>query len=90
MTCATVELDFLHITTHVYRYPLEDAQDALAQIRQNSGGYVADCPPSRLASWSTSTAKTTDACLCQLATAHGMQLATFGSAIKDSAAFLIS
>ena len=89
-TCATAELGFLRITMHVYRYTLVEAQNALAQIRQKAGGFIADAPSPNLAPWSTTAAKTTDAYLCQLAHAHGMRLATFDYGIKDAAAFLIS
>ena len=89
-TCATAELGFLRISMQVYRYTLAEAQNALAQLKQKAGGFIADCPPPKLAAWSTTASKTTDAYLCQLARAHGLQLATFDSGIKDAAAYLIS
>jgi predicted nucleic acid-binding protein len=88
-TCATVELGFLRISMHIYRYTLADAQNALVHIKRETGGYIADCPSPKLPAWSTTAAKTTDAYLCQLAAAHKLRLATFDNGIKDPAAFLI-
>lgn len=89
-TCATVELGFLRVSMHVYQYSLANAQHALAAMKNKIGGFIADCPPPKLAAWTDTAAKTTDAYLCQLAAAHKLQLATFDSGIKDSAALLIS
>lgn len=89
-TCAIVELGFLRLSMHVYGLALADAQEALAQLKQKSGGYIADCPSPKLPAWSATAAKTTDAYLCQLAAAHKLQLATFDNGIKDATAFLIS
>jgi len=89
-TCATAEMGFLRISMQVYRYTLDEAQTALAQLKQKAGGFIADAPSPNLPAWSDTGAKITDAYLCQLARAHGMQLATFDSRIKDAAAYLIS
>lgn len=72
-----------------YQLTLADARKALADIRKLTGGYIADCPSPALPLWATTAARTTDAYLCQLATAHGLQLATFDTGIKDPVAFLI-
>ena len=89
-TCATVELGFLRISMQAYGLSLGEAQTALAYLKRQAGGFIADAPSPNLAEWSTTASKTTDAYLCQLAHAHGMQLATFDNAIKDTAAYLIS
>ncbi|WP_043583360.1 hypothetical protein [Geminisphaera colitermitum] len=88
-TCAIVELGFLRISMSHYQLTLADARKALADIRKLTGGYIADCPSPALPLWATTAARTTDAYLCQLATAHGLQLATFDTGIKDPVAFLI-
>jgi len=89
-TCVIVELGFLRVSMHIYGHSLAEAQNALAQIKQKAGGYIADAPSPNLAPWAATAAKTTDAYLCQLARAHGMHLATFDNGIKDATAFLIS
>jgi predicted nucleic acid-binding protein len=89
-TCATVELGFLRISMHVYRYRLAEAETALARLKQKAGSFIADAPSPKLPAWSDTGSKTTDAYLCQLAHAHGMRLATFDYGIKDAAVFLIS
>jgi len=88
-TCAICDLGFLRISMSAYGYDLASAESALDKIRATATAYIADLPPPRLARWVLSHKHTTDAYLCQLAAAHGMKLATFDEAIKDSAAFLI-
>ena len=89
-TCAHAELGFLRISMQTMRLSRKDADNGLAEIRKRVGGYIADCPRPNLAAWADTGSKTTDAYLCQLAHAHGLQLATFDNGIKDNAAFLIS
>ncbi|RRK00096.1 hypothetical protein Ga0100230_019110 [Opitutaceae bacterium TAV3] len=89
VTTALVELGFVRISMQAFGFTLADAQRTLAEIRKKTGGYIADCPSPALPLWATTAARTTDAYLCQLATAHGLQLATFDTGIKDPVAFLI-
>ena len=89
-TCAIVELGFLRISMRVYGYDRQTAENALDLVKRDVTGYIDALPSPRLARWVLSHKQTTDAYLCQLARAHGMQLATFDHGIKDGAAFLIS
>jgi len=89
-TCAIVDLGFLRVSMRIYGYDRETARDALELVKRDVTGYVGNLPPPRLARWVLSHKQTTDAYLCQLAAAHGLQLATFDNGIKDKAAFLIS
>jgi len=89
-TCAIVELGFLRISMQVYGLPLDEAQAALAQLKQKAGGFIAEAPSPALPAWSSTGSKTTDAYLCQLAGTHRMRLATFDNGIKDATAYLIS
>jgi len=89
-TCSHVELGFLRVSMQAFKVTRAEADKELANIRKLAGGYIADCPQPSLAAWADTGAKTTDAYLCQLAHAHGLQLATFDNGIKDNAAFLIS
>jgi len=89
-TCVHAELGFLRVSMQAVRLSRKEADIALAEIRKRTGGYIADCPQPNLATWADTAPKTTDAYLCQLAHANGMQLATFDNGIKDAAAFLIS
>jgi len=88
-TCSHTELGFLRISMQLGLTSAE-ATASLEIIREQIGGYVADNPRPRLARWVLSHKQTTDSYLCQFADAHGMQLATFDSGIKDNAAYLIS
>jgi len=90
LTCSHAELGFLRVAMQAFKVTRADADKELANIRKLTGGYIADCPQPNLAAWADTGAKTTDAYLCQLARAHGLQLATFDNGIKDIAAFLIS
>lgn len=89
-SCAIGDLGFIRISmTPAYNYTLEGAEKALASMRRDLTGYIDTMPPPRLARWVLSHKQTTDAYLCQLASANGMKLATFDTRIKDPAAFLI-
>ena len=90
LTCSHVELGFLRVAMQGFKVTRAEADKELAHIRKLAGGYIADCPPPNLAAWAATGARTTDAYLCQLASAHGLSLATFDNGIKDPAAFLIS
>ena len=88
-TCAISELGFLRISMRVYGFDLAMTQKALASIKKDIAGYIDVLPSPSLANWVLSHKHTTDAYLCQLASAHGMKLATFDTGIKDSAVFQI-
>ena len=88
-TCALTELAFIRVSMQAFGYTLPQAQQALAVIKVESGGFISAAPSPLLAPWASSPHKTTDAWLCQLATAHGLRLATFDSGIKDPAALHI-
>ena len=88
-SCAITELGFLRISMQSYGYTLEKAEKALAEIEKDGISYLDTLSKPKLPRWATTGPKTTDAYLCQLAAAHGLQLATFDSRIKDFAAFLI-
>lgn len=88
-TCAYSELGFLRISMQAFGLTLAEANKSLGYIRKLAGGYIADCPPPKLAAWAATAPKTTDAYLCQLAFTHKLQLATFDSGINDASAFLI-
>jgi len=89
LTCAICELGFLRISMARYGYDLAAANNALALVKRDVTGYIDTLPPPNLARWVLSHKHTTDAYLCQLASAHGMKLATFDTGIKDSAVFHI-
>lgn len=89
-SCALGDLGFLRVSMSSYNYTLHTAQMALASVKRDVTGYIDTLPPPRLARWVLSHKQTTDAYFCQLAVAHGMQIATFEGCIKDPAAFLIS
>ncbi len=88
-SCALVELGFLRVSMQVFGYTVEQAQEALAAMKPHLGGFVEQAPSPRLPGWATTAAKTTDAYLVQVATAQGLQLATFDAALSDPAALLI-
>jgi predicted nucleic acid-binding protein len=83
-TCAQVELGFIRVSMQAYRFSLPQAQTALAEMKRATGGFVASAPSPKLAAWSTTAAKTSDAYLAQIAAANGMKLATFDTAIPGS------
>ena len=88
-TCALSELGFLRVSMQVFGYSLPQATDALAGLKRHAGGFVAIAPSPRLPAWASTTARTSDAYLAQLAQTNGMRLATFDSGLKDAAAELI-
>ena len=83
-TCAQSELGFIRISMQVYRFSLDQAQMALVEMKRAMGGFVASAPSPKLAAWSTTAAKTSDAYLTQVATANGMKLATFDTEIPGT------
>ena len=83
-TCANAELGFIRVSMQAFAYTLEQAQEALAATKAECGGFVAEAPSPRLASWATTAGRTTDAYLEQLAAKHGLTLATFDRRIPAS------
>jgi predicted nucleic acid-binding protein len=90
VSCAITDLGFLRVSMQSYGYSLEKAEMALAEIEKDGIDHLDSLPKPRLPRWATTGPKTTGAYLCQLARAHGLQLATFDGGIKDAAAFLVS
>jgi len=89
-SCAISDLGFIRISMSGYGHDLTRAETALAAMKKRDvTGYIGALPAPSLARWVLSHRQTTDAYLCQLATANGMMLATFDSGIKDAAAWLI-
>ncbi|MGA2053483.1 MAG: PIN domain-containing protein [Opitutales bacterium] len=88
-TCALTELAFVRVSMQAFGYTLAQAQQALAATKAQVGGFVAAAPSPMLPAWASAPHKTTDAWLCQLASAHDLQLATFDTGIKDPAALHI-
>lgn len=89
-TCALTELAFVRVSIQAFGYTLAQAQQALATIKAQAGGFISIAPSPQLANWAATPHKTTDAWLCQLATSHGLRLATFDAGIKDPVALHIS
>ncbi len=73
----------------VFGYSPHQASEALAVLKQNAGGFIEVAPTPRLPGWASSAAKTSDGYLTQVARENKMQLATFDTGIKDSAAEFI-
>jgi len=88
-SCAITDLGFIRVSMSRYNHSLQMAASALAFVKRDVTGYLDTLPPPNLARWVLSHGQTTDAYLCQLATAHGMKLATFDTAITDKAALII-
>jgi predicted nucleic acid-binding protein len=88
-TCALSELGFLRVSMQVFGYSPHQASEALAVLKQNAGGFIEVAPTPRLPGWASSAAKTSDGYLTQVARENKMQLATFDTGIKDSAAEFI-
>ena len=88
-TCAHTELGFIRVSMQVFGYSLRQSQDALAAMKRDIGGFVDRAPAPTLAAWATTASRTSDAYLAQLASAHGLRLATFDSGIKDPVAHRI-
>lgn len=83
-TCGLVEVGFIRVSMQVFGYELPQAQTALRSIKQRLGGFIDVSPPPQLPAWASSPAKTSDAYLAQLATTHGVTLATFDRGIPGS------
>ena len=88
-TCALAELGFIRVSMQVFGYSLDQAQEALATVRSQAGGFVDAAPSPSLAAWATTAARTSDAYLIQLARTNCLKLATFDAGIKDPAVELI-
>jgi predicted nucleic acid-binding protein len=88
-TCAHAELGFLRVSMQAFGYTLAQAEDALADIKRELGGYVESAPSPRLAGWATTGARTSDAYLAQVAGANRLKLATLDAGINDPVAELI-
>lgn len=84
-TCAQVELGFLRVSMQNFRLTLAEAQAALADIRRQTGGFIAEAPSPRLAACATTAARTSDAYYVQVAAAAGLSLATFDAGIPGAA-----
>jgi predicted nucleic acid-binding protein len=89
-TCAHAELGFIRVSMQVFGYTLPQAHDALEAIKHEVGGFVEAAPSPRLATWATTSARTSDAYLVQIARANDLNLATFDSGIADPAVELIA
>lgn len=83
-TCAQSELGFIRVSMQAYRFSLEQAQTALAEMKRATGSFVASAPSPKLAAWSATAAKTSDAYLAQVAASNGMKLATFDAGIPGA------
>jgi predicted nucleic acid-binding protein len=83
-TCAHSELGFLRVSMQVFGYSLKEAQEALAAIKKQVGGFIADAPSPRLPGWATTAARTSDAYLTQLASQNHLTIATFDTGIPDA------
>lgn len=83
-TCAQCELGFIRVSMQAYRFSLPQAQTALAAMKGAAGGFVDSAPSPKLAAWSTTAARTSDAYLAQVAVAAGMKLATFDTSIPGA------
>lgn len=73
-----------------FGYTLDEAQDALRDMKQHVGGFIETAPSPDLPVWATTAAHTSDAYLVQLATSKGFRLATFDRHIRDSSVELIA
>jgi predicted nucleic acid-binding protein len=83
-TCAQSELGFIRVSMQAYRFSLEQAQTSLAEMKRAAGSFVTSAPSPKLAAWSTTAAKTSDAYLAQVATSNGMKLATFDAGVPGA------
>lgn len=83
-TCAHSELGFIRISMQAFGYSLAEAQDALAEIKQKLGGFVAKAPSPRLPGWSGTAGRTSDAYLAQVAQENRLTLATFDGGIPGA------
>ncbi len=83
-TCAHSELGFVRVSMQVFLLTLAEAQDALAEMKIHTGGFIAAAPAPRLAVWAVKPAQTSDAYLVQVAAAAGLKLATFDTGIPGA------
>lgn len=83
-TCAHGELGFIRVSMQAFGYSLETAQQALDSLKQQVGGFVSEAPSPRLPAWASTPAKTSDGYLAQVAAEHGLQVATFDTAIEGA------
>jgi len=83
-TCAHAELGFIRVSMQVFQLSLAEAQAALAAIKRQTGGFVAEAPSPNLPSWSVQPRQTSDAFLMQVAASAGLALATFDADIPGA------
>lgn len=83
-TCAQCELGFIRVSMRAYRFSLDQAHMALAEMKRAMGSFVAAAPSPKLAAWSTTAVKTSDAYLAQVAVANDMKLATFDTGVPGA------
>jgi predicted nucleic acid-binding protein len=89
-TCSITELGFVRIITQPsgYGLPLDQARNFVLQMKSNSALPLAFLPDDQdiaaLPSWVRPSAQTTDGHLAQLATAHGVLLATLDAKIPGA------
>lgn len=83
-TCAHSELGFIRVSMQVFGDSLAEAQTQLAAMKREAGGFVSQAPSPKLAAWSATAAKTSDAYLTQVAAGAGLTLATFDRGIPGS------
>ncbi len=81
-TCAHTELGFLRVSMQVFEYSLPQASQALAALKQHTGGFVDHAPPPRLPAWASTAGKTSDAYLAQIAAENSLKLATFDLGLR--------
>ena len=87
-TCAITELGFVRVSMLKFQLTLPDAVAILARLKADIGTldhFIDRLPPPVFPPWATAEGHTTDAYLCQVARAHGCQLATFDHGIRDPA-----
>lgn len=83
-TCAHSELGFIRVSMQVFGDSLAEAQTQLAAMKREAGGFVSQAPSPKLAAWSATAGKTSDAYLTQVAAGAGLTLATFDRGIPGS------
>lgn len=83
-SCAHSELGFIRISMQVFGYTLDEAQDALSNIRKKLGGFILEAPSPKLSPWAKSAGRTSDAWLMQLADKNNFKFATFDGGIPGA------
>jgi predicted nucleic acid-binding protein len=83
-TCAQVELGFLRVSMQAFGYSAAVAQEALAEIKRSTGGFICEAPSPVLPAWCRRPGQTSDAYLAQVAAAAGLTLATFDAGIPGA------